>query len=82
METSPALLEGALRSALMSYAVHGAKASYIAGRRYKIRDEEWLVPYVKSLFGMGLHKENVKSVLTSIKLAHQIMDTAPAATKQ
>jgi len=83
VETSPALLEGALRSALKAYAVHAAKASYTMGRRYRIEDKEWLVPYVKSLFGMGLNKENVKSVLASIKLAHQVMDTAPqAVTRQ
>ena len=83
METSPALLEGALRSALKSYAVHGAKASYTMGRRYRIEDKEWLVPYVESLFGMGLNEENVKSVLASIKIAHQVMDATPQdVTKQ
>jgi hypothetical protein len=77
--SSPKLLEGAFRAALRAYAVHGAKANYLVGRRYRIKDKEWLIPYVKSLFGMGLNEKDVKSILQSIKTAHEVMDTYPDA---
>jgi hypothetical protein len=73
------LLEGAFRAALRAYAVHGAKANYLVGRRYRIKDKEWLIPYVESLFGMGLNEKDVKSILQSIKTAHEVMDTYPDA---
>tara|TARA_R110002167_G_scaffold320217_1_gene526046 strand:- start:2253 stop:3875 length:1623 start_codon:yes stop_codon:yes gene_type:complete len=65
---------GALKASIKAYAVHGAKASYIANNRYRLKDKEFLEPLIENLYEAGLTDEDVKEVLIQMRSAYRTLD--------
>jgi hypothetical protein len=72
--SSPQQAEAALKAAISAYAVHGAKASYVANNRYRLQDKKFLKPLIVSLVEAGLDEKGVDNVLSQMKQAYQILD--------